>query len=167
MCHIIIASCSILIARMAKPASKTKKTFQANLGSLAKADTTGKKRSASSKTLLLQSATNKRRVNFLHPMPLILLLPLMTTTLILLLTTMLMLSWLVFQIIPFYLSKNCKVMFLTMMKTKKMMMTAMTMTIILEWCIMLLFMMEEKTLLLLTINLDYQLALTVQMSLQI
>ena len=50
---------------MAKPASKTKKTFQANLGSLAKADTTGKKRSASSKTLLLQSATNKRRVNFL------------------------------------------------------------------------------------------------------
>ena len=36
---------------MAKPASKTKKTIQAKLGSLAKAGTTGKKRSASSNNI--------------------------------------------------------------------------------------------------------------------
>ena len=36
---------------MAKPASKTKKTIQAKLGSLAKAGTKGKKRSASSKNI--------------------------------------------------------------------------------------------------------------------
>ena len=38
---------------MAKPASKTKKTIQAKLGSLAKAGTKGKKRSASSKNIAL------------------------------------------------------------------------------------------------------------------
>ena len=81
--HNIIAFHSILIARMAKPARKTKKTIQAKLGSLAKASTTGKKRSASSKTFLLQSATNKRRDEVLHLMSLILLLPLMTMTQIL------------------------------------------------------------------------------------
>ena len=37
----------------------------------------------------------------------------------------------------------------------------------LEWSIMLLFMMEEKTLLLLSIKLDYQLVLAVQMLLQV
>ena len=47
MCLSIIAFHSILIARMAKPASKTKKTIQAKLSSLAKAGTKGKKRSAS------------------------------------------------------------------------------------------------------------------------
>ena len=51
MCHNIIAFCSILIARMAKPASKTKKTIQAKLGSLAKAGTKGKTRSASLKNI--------------------------------------------------------------------------------------------------------------------
>ena len=51
MCHNIIAFCSILIARMAKPASKTKKTIQTKLGSLAKAGTKGKKRSASLKNI--------------------------------------------------------------------------------------------------------------------
>ena len=98
---------------MVKPTSNTKNSTQARLGSIAKASTTGKKRSASSKTLLLQSATNKRRDEVLHLMSLILLLPLMTMTLILLLTKMFMLSWLVFQIIPSYLHKNCKVTFLT------------------------------------------------------
>ena len=50
-CQNIVAFCSILIARMAKPASKTKKTIQAKLGSLAKAGTKGKKRSSSSKNI--------------------------------------------------------------------------------------------------------------------
>ena len=50
-CHNIIAFHSILIARMAKPASKTKKTIQAKLGSLTKAGTKGKKRSASLKNI--------------------------------------------------------------------------------------------------------------------
>jgi hypothetical protein len=105
-CHNIIAFCSILIARTAKPASKTKKTIQAKLGSLAKVGTKGKKRSASSKNIALPISNKQRRVKVLHSMPLILLLPVMTTTLILLLIKMLMLSWLVFQIIPFYLHKN-------------------------------------------------------------
>ena len=51
MCHNIIAFCSILIARMVKPASKTKQATQARLGNVAKADTTGKKRLASSKNI--------------------------------------------------------------------------------------------------------------------
>ena len=67
MCHNIIAFHSILIARMVTPTSKTKKIIQARLGSLAKAGTTGKKRLASSKILLCQSATNKKRVEDLHP----------------------------------------------------------------------------------------------------
>jgi hypothetical protein len=47
---------------MAKPASKTKKTIQAKLGSLTKAGTIGKMRSASSKnTLLCQSATKQKK----------------------------------------------------------------------------------------------------------
>ena len=47
-------------------------------------------------------------------------------------------------------------------------MTAMmTMTIILEWSIMLLFIMEEKTLLLLSIKLDYQPVLALQMLVQV
>ena len=106
-------------------------------------------------------------------MPLILLLPLMTTALILLLTKMMMimLSLLVFQIIPSYLHKHRKVTFLTMMTTKKMTtmttMITMMMTVILEWNIMQLFMMEEKTLLLLSIKPDYQLVLAVQMLLQV
>ena len=102
-------------------------------------------------------------------MPPILLLPLMTTTLILLLTKvmMIMLSLLVFQIIPFYLHKHCKVTFLTMMTTKKMTTMMTMMTVILEWSIMQLFMMEEKTLLLLSIKPDYQLVQAVQMLLQV
>ena len=51
MCHNIIAFRSILIARMAKPASKIKKTIQAKLGSLTKAGTKEKKRSTSSKNI--------------------------------------------------------------------------------------------------------------------
>ena len=98
--HNIIAFHSILIAGMAKPTSKTKNTTQARLGSLAKAGNKGKKKSASSKKLLVPSATNKRRVNIHHPVPLILLLALMTISLILLVTKILMLSWLVFQIMP-------------------------------------------------------------------
>jgi hypothetical protein len=50
-CHNIIAFHFILIAIKVKPNSKTKKTIQAWLGSLAKASTTGKKRSASSKNI--------------------------------------------------------------------------------------------------------------------
>ena len=46
-----IAFHSILIARMAKPASKTKKTIQDKLGSLAKAGTKGKKRTSSLKNI--------------------------------------------------------------------------------------------------------------------
>ena len=51
LCHNIIAFHSILITRMTKPARKTKKTIQARLGSLTKAGTKGKKRSASSKNI--------------------------------------------------------------------------------------------------------------------
>ena len=51
MCHNIIAFHSILIARMAKSASKTKKTIQAKLSSPTKAGTKGKKRSASLKNI--------------------------------------------------------------------------------------------------------------------
>jgi hypothetical protein len=51
MSHNIIAFHSILISRMAKPTGKTKKTTQAKLGSLTKAGTKGKKRSASSKNI--------------------------------------------------------------------------------------------------------------------
>ena len=50
-CHNIIAFCSILIARMAKPASKTKKTIQAKLDNLTKAGNKGKKKSASLKNI--------------------------------------------------------------------------------------------------------------------
>ena len=133
-CHNIIAFHSILIARIVKPASKTKNNTQAKLGSLAKAGTTGKERSASLQNIDAPiNDKQKKRAEVLHPVPLILLLPVLKTTLILLLTKMMMLSWLVFQIIPFYLSKNCKVKFLTMTKTTKMMtMTTMATTIILD-----------------------------------
>ena len=60
MCHNIIVFRSILISRMATPASKTKKTIQAKLGSLAKAGTKGKKRSASSKNIA-QPISNKQK----------------------------------------------------------------------------------------------------------
>ena len=46
---------------MAKPASKTKKTIQAKLGSLAKADTKGKKRSASSKNIALPISNKQKK----------------------------------------------------------------------------------------------------------
>ena len=46
---------------MAKPASKTKKTIQARLGSLAKAGTKGKKRSASSKNIALLISNTERK----------------------------------------------------------------------------------------------------------
>ena len=49
--HNSISFHSILIARMAKPASKTKKTIQTRLDSLANAGTKGKKRSASLKNI--------------------------------------------------------------------------------------------------------------------
>ena len=46
---------------MAKPASKTKKTIQARLGSLAKAGTKGKKRSASSKKIALPTSNKQKK----------------------------------------------------------------------------------------------------------
>ena len=61
MCHTIIAFHSILIARMVKPASKTKKTIQAKLGSVAKAGTKGKKRSASSKNIALPISNKQKK----------------------------------------------------------------------------------------------------------
>ena len=48
---------------MAKPTSKTKKTIQAKLSSLAKAGTKGKKRSASSKNFALP-ISNKQKKNW-------------------------------------------------------------------------------------------------------
>jgi hypothetical protein len=51
MCHNIIAFHYILIAMMVKPTRKTKNTIQARLGNVAKASTTGKTRSASSKNI--------------------------------------------------------------------------------------------------------------------
>ena len=47
---------------MVKPTSKTKKTIQAKLGSLAKAGTTGKRRSSSSKNIALP-ISNKQKKN--------------------------------------------------------------------------------------------------------
>ena len=61
-CHNIIAFHSILIARTAKPTSKTNKTIQAKLGSLTKAGNKGKKRSSSSKNIALQ-ISNKQKKN--------------------------------------------------------------------------------------------------------
>ena len=61
MCHNIIAFHSILIARMAKPASKTKKSIQAKLGSLTKAGTKGKKRSASLKNIALPISNKQKK----------------------------------------------------------------------------------------------------------
>ena len=95
-------------------------------------------------------------------MPLILLLPVMTKTLILSLTEMLMMSWLVYQVVYFYLYKNHKVMFLMMIWMKMKMVT-----MIWEWSIMLLPMMEEKTLLLQSICPDYQPVLALQMLVQV
>ena len=46
---------------MAKPASKAKKTIQAKLGSLAKADTKGKKRSASFKNIALPISNKQKK----------------------------------------------------------------------------------------------------------
>ena len=46
---------------MAKPASKTKKTIQAKLGSLAKAGTKGKKRSASSKNIAMPISNKQKK----------------------------------------------------------------------------------------------------------
>ena len=46
---------------MAKPASKTKKTIQAKLGSLAKAGTKGKKRSASLKNIALPISNEQKK----------------------------------------------------------------------------------------------------------
>ena len=60
-CHNIIAFCSILIARMAKPASNTKKTTQAKLSSLTKAGTKEKKRSASSKNIALPISNKQKK----------------------------------------------------------------------------------------------------------
>ena len=62
LCHNIKTFCSILIARMAKPTSKTKKTIQAKLGSLTKAGTKGKKRSASLKNIA-PPLSNKQKKN--------------------------------------------------------------------------------------------------------
>ena len=46
---------------MAKPASKTKKSIQAKLGSLAKAGTKGKKRSSSSKNIALPISNKQKK----------------------------------------------------------------------------------------------------------
>jgi hypothetical protein len=61
MCHNIIAFHSILIARMAKPTGKTKKTIQAKLGSLTKAGTKRKKRSASLKNIAPQISKKQKK----------------------------------------------------------------------------------------------------------
>jgi hypothetical protein len=144
---------------MVKPASKTNNATQARLGSLGKSGNTGKKRSASSKNIaqLISNKLKKSRGPSSDVTNLAAAGHSQQETLILLLTKMLMLSWLVFQIIPFYLCKHCKVTFLV-----KMMKTMMT-TIILERSEMLLVMMEERTMLLWSVKLDYQLALAVQM----
>jgi hypothetical protein len=60
-CHIIIAFHSILIARMAKPTGKTKKTIEVKLGSLTKAGTKGKKRSASLKNIALLISNKQKK----------------------------------------------------------------------------------------------------------
>jgi hypothetical protein len=60
-CHNIIAFHFILIARMAKPTGKTKKTIQAKLGSLTKAGTKGKRRSASSKNIALPISNKQKK----------------------------------------------------------------------------------------------------------
>jgi hypothetical protein len=60
-CHNMIAFHSILIARMAKPASKTKMTIQAKLGSLTKAGTKGKKRSASLNNIALPISNKQKK----------------------------------------------------------------------------------------------------------
>ena len=46
---------------MVKPTSKTKKTIQAKLGSLAKAGTTGKRRSSSSKNIALPISNKQKK----------------------------------------------------------------------------------------------------------
>ena len=46
---------------MVKPASKTKKTIQARLGSLTKTGTKGKKRSASSKNIALPISNKQKK----------------------------------------------------------------------------------------------------------
>ena len=62
MCHNIIEFHAILIARIAKSASKTKKNIQARLGSLTKASTTGKRRSSSS-TNIAPTISNKQKMS--------------------------------------------------------------------------------------------------------
>ena len=59
-CHNIIAFHSILIERMVKSSSKRKNATQARLCTLAKAGTTGKKRSAYSKNIAA-TISNKRK----------------------------------------------------------------------------------------------------------
>ena len=61
MCHNIIAFHSIQIAMMVKPTSKAKKTTQARLGSLAKAGTKGKKRSASSENIAVPISNKQKK----------------------------------------------------------------------------------------------------------
>ena len=61
MCHNIIAFHSVLIASMVKPVSKTMKTTQPRPHSLAKASTTGKKRSASSKNMATPISSKQKR----------------------------------------------------------------------------------------------------------
>ena len=61
MCHNIKAFHFILIARMAKPASKTKKAIQAKLSSLTKAGTKEKKRSASLKNTALPISNKQKK----------------------------------------------------------------------------------------------------------
>ena len=48
---------------MVKPASKTKKTIQAKLGSLTKAGTTGEKRSSSSSKNIAPPISNKEKIS--------------------------------------------------------------------------------------------------------
>ena len=61
LCRNIIAFHSILIARMVKPASKTKKITQARLGNVDKAGTTGKKRSASLQNIAAPSSNKQKK----------------------------------------------------------------------------------------------------------
>ena len=117
---------------MAKPASKTKKTIQAKLGSLAKAGTTGKKRSASSQKIALPISNKQKKSqgSSIDATNLAAATHDNNTDSIVDQDVHVVLTWMMFPIIPFYLWKNNKVKFLTMMKTT--MMTAVTTAIILE-----------------------------------
>jgi hypothetical protein len=171
MCHNIIAFHSILIARMAKPTGKTKKTIQAKLGSLTKAGTKGKKRSASSKNIALPISNKQKKSqgSSFHITNLAAATHDNDTDSIVdqdddddvVLAGIPNHSFLSLQAL------QAEVIDHDVNKEDDTTTTTTMITIILEWSIMQLFIMEEKTLLLLSIKPDYQLVLAVQMLLQV